>query len=459
MMNTEPVMTSSPLEATVHTNNQGVDAIIQSLKNRTATVAVLGLGYVGLPLAMTMNQSGVKVLGIDVNPDRIHQINSGQSPINDVADETVLTNIQNKLFKATADLSELKNAQVVVLCVPTPLNKNREPDLTFIEEATEAIAQHIQPGQIICLESTTYPGTTEDVMLPILAKAGLQVGEDFYLAYSPERVDPGNEKFNTYNTPKVVGGITDDCKRLATVFYESFIETVYPVSSAKAAEMVKIFENTFRAINIGLVNEMMLLCDRMGINIWEVLEAASTKPFGLMSFWPGPGVGGHCIPIDPFYLSWKAREFDFQTRFIELAGEINANMPRFVREKLIRLLGSQGKPLNGAKVLIVGMGYKPGVGDWRESPALALFEVLEADYAKVSFIDPFVEKIQLATGQWVKASPLSAETLQQCDCAILITPHKQFNLAEIAETVPLLLDTRNACKNLPPKLQEKVILL
>ncbi|MBU6428651.1 MAG: nucleotide sugar dehydrogenase, partial [Cyanobacteria bacterium REEB65] len=363
-----------------------LDAIVQ----RHALVGVVGIGYVGLPLSVEKAKVGFKVLGFDRNAKRVAQANAGESYIKDVASGDLAGAVGEGLFAATTDFSRLAECDVIVICVPTPLTANRDPDISYVTAVAEQVAKVLRPGQLVSLESTTYPGTTEEVLLPMLLKSGLVVGRDFFLAFSPERVDPGNARYTTKNTSKVVGGVTPACLEVAQTFYGQTIVQVVPVSSPKVAEMTKVFENTFRAVNIALVNELALLCDKMGLDVWEVVEAAATKPFGIMKFNPGPGVGGHCIPIDPFYLTWKAREYDFHTRFIELAGEINVQMPYFVREKVLRALGEDGKGLKGSRILLVGVAYKKDLDDWRESPALKLVEILRHDGAQIGYHDPLV---------------------------------------------------------------------
>lgn len=415
------------------------------------------MGYVGLPLSVCMAKIGLTVYGIDVNPERVAKINHGISYINDVSEAELRPLVESGKIVAYTDGEVLSQADVIVICVPTPLTKNQTPNITYIESAAHEIAKHIRPGQLITLESTTYPGTTEDVLLPILSQSGLKVGEDFFLAHSPERVDPGNDRYNTHNTNKIVGGYTQACCDVAGVFYRKSILDVITVSSPSCAEMVKVFENTFRAVNIALVNELALLCDKMKLNIWEVVEAAGTKPFGMMTFWPGPGVGGHCIPIDPFYLTWKAKEYKFHTRFIELAGEINSYMPSFVREKILRALGKAGKPLYGSKILLLGMAYKPDLSDWRDSPSVDIFRLLKTDNAQVMYNDPHVESLVL-DGETYHSVNLDAETLSQADCVVIITNHSAYEYNFIVDHANIVVDTRNACKHVFDQ-REKIILL
>jgi UDP-N-acetyl-D-glucosamine dehydrogenase len=432
--------------------------LLEKIKNHSARVAIIGMGYVGLPLAVCVAKIGYSVYGIDLNQPRVDMLNQGDSYIADVTNEELAPFIESGQIQAVTDFSALAVSDIVVICVPTPLTKNRDPDISYIRKAGEEIARYLHPGQLITLESTTYPGTTEEVLLPILQQSGLTVGEDFFIAHSPERVDPGNARYTTHNTNKVVGGYTPACQEVAAAFYRKTILDVISVSSPSCAEMVKVFENTFRAVNIALVNELALLCDKMNITVWEVIEAASTKPFGMLTFWPGPGVGGHCIPIDPFYLTWKAREYNFHTRFIELAGEINNYMPSFVREKISRALGRMGKPLYGSKVLILGMAYKRDLGDWRQSPALDLFNLLLEDEVQLSYCDPYVSHIEDNRGAVHQAAPLTAQTLADADCVTILTNHSDFDYHFIVEHSPVVVDTRNACAQVLD-LREKIVLL
>ncbi|MBI6545736.1 MAG: nucleotide sugar dehydrogenase, partial [Cyanobacteria bacterium NC_groundwater_1444_Ag_S-0.65um_54_12] len=403
------------------------------------------IGYVGLPLAVEKAKVNFRVIGFDRNPARVAQAIAGNSYIRDVANDELRAVVESGHFTATTDFSRLAECDVIVICVPTPITENRDPDTSYIATAAEQIATILHPGQLICLESTTYPGTTEEILLPRLSANGLAVGKDFFLAYSPERVDPGNARYTTRNTNKVVGGMTPACLEVATTFYQQTILKVITVSHPKVAEMTKVFENTFRAVNIALVNELALLCDRMGIDVWEVVEAAASKPFGIMRFEPGPGVGGHCIPVDPFYLTWKAREYDFHTRFIELAGEINLLMPYFVREKVLRALSQEHKSLNGARILLIGVSYKRDLDDWRESPALKLIEVLRRDGAKIAYHDPLVPDFS-----WQDQHYRSVELgsgLNWSDCAVVLTDHSAFDWERIAREAPLVVDTRNALRH------------
>lgn len=427
-------------------------SVAQALKEkivmRKAQVAVIGAGYVGLPLAVEKAKVGFDVTAIDQNLHRVEMINRGDNYIKDVRDEEFSGLVEGCKIRGTADFGILEEADVIVICVPTPLTDNKDPDISYIVNVTREIAKHLRVGHFVSLESTTYPGTTEDVILPMLEASGMKVGEDFFLAFSPERVDPGNQRYTTKNTNKVVGGVTEACLDVARTFYEQTILHVVPVGSPKVAEMTKVFENTYRAVNIALVNELAMLCDRMGIDVWEVVEAAATKPFGIQTFYPGPGVGGHCIPLDPFYLAWKAREFDFSTRFIELAGEINLRMPYFVVDKVIRALGETGKPLRGAKVLVLGVAYKKDIDDERESPALKVIQLLAKEGAEVVYHDPYIPEIR-PHGFFklhLKSVELTDELLWTSEVVVITTDHSCFNYDRIARHARVIVDTRNATR-------------
>ena len=423
------------------------------------SVGIIGLGYVGLSYAVAFAARGCRVVGCDILAGRVATINRGESPLPDILpDAAVAAQTTAGRLIATTEDAPLAGCDALIIAVPTPVNATYDPDLSMVRDATERIGRILRKGQLIVLECTTYPGTTEEILLPQFAATGLVVGRDYFLAYSPERVDPGNRRYTTKNTNKVVGGVTATCLNLAAAFYQQTIVEVLQVSSPRVAEMTKVFENTFRAVNIALVNEMALLCDRMNIDIWEVMDAAATKPFGIMRFNPGPGVGGHCIPLDPFYLAWKAREYDFHTRFIELAGEINNFMPYFVREKLMRTLNSRGLPLKGSKVLMLGMAYKKDVPDWRESPALKIFELLAQGEATVDYHDPFVPSFQDERGQTRHSVPLTARTLSEADCVLIITDHSQTDWASVVRHARVVVDTRNATKNVSEK-RDNIVLL
>ncbi len=431
--------------------------LIERIASRKAQIGVVGIGYVGLPLAVEKGKVGFKVLAFDRNHERVGMVNRGENYIEDVKNEELAELSSAGTLEATTDFNRLADCDVIVICVPTPLTEHRDPDIQYIVNVATEIAKTLRPGQLVSLESTTYPGTTEEVLLPILAKSGLTVGEDFFLAFSPERVDPGNARYTTKNTNKVVGGVTPSCLEVAKTFYQQTILHVVPVSSPAIAEMTKVFENTFRAVNIALVNELALLCDRMGLNVWEVVDAANTKPFGIMRFDPGPGVGGHCIPIDPFYLTWKARQYDFHTRFIELAGEINVQMPYHVREKLIRALGKQRKSLTGANLLVVGVSYKKDINDWRESPTLKLIDLLAKDDVNMRFYDPFVDEFG-EHGLRFTTEELTDGLLEWADGVVIMTHHSTVDYADLVKRAKVVIDTRNATKTVTEG-REKIVLL
>lgn len=429
------------------TAHKNAKILQDKFESKNATLAVIGQGYVGLPLAMEAAEVGFNVVGVDISETRVAQANAGSSYILDVSDEQLQGLLDKGLYRATTDYADLADADAISICVPTPLRKTRDPDISYIQRSLEQIKPHLKAPCLIVLESTTYPGTTEEIIRDALSETGLVQDVDFFVAFSPERVDPGNAHYGTHNTPKVIGGCTPTSTQLAGLLYGQFIDTVHLVGNAREAEMVKLLENTFRAVNIALVNEMMLMCDRMDINIWSVIEAAATKPFGFMPFYPGPGIGGHCIPLDPTYLSWKAKSFGFYNRFIELATDINGNMPRFVIQKLVRELNNQGKALKGANILIVGMAYKSNIDDLRESPALDIWELLKQWGARISYHDPFVAKIDSldATSQ-----DLTAESLATYDAVIVATKHKNVDHDLIADNASLVLDTRNAVSKQGP---------
>jgi nucleotide sugar dehydrogenase len=424
---------------------QRVRILLDKIHNHSAVVGIVGLGYVGLPFAVEKAKVGYRVIGIEQLVERAERINRGDNYIPDVRDEELRDLVQAGKLEAVTDFSRVPEMDVIVIAVPTPLTRNLNPDLQYVENVTRELAKVLRPGQLICLESTTYPGTTEEVMLPILETSGLKVERDFFLAHSPERVDPGNARYTTKNTTKVVGGVGPNSQTVAVAFYSQTITSVVPVSSANAAEMVKVFENTFRAVNIALVNEMALLCDRMGLNVWEVLDAAFTKPFGIMPFYPGPGVGGHCIPLDPHYLEWKAREFNFNTRFIALAGEINRRMPEFVREKTHRVLNQLGVAPSRSHILMLGVSYKRDLGDYRESPAIEIIKLLQEDGAAIVYHDPYVPSFA-EHGLAMENTPLSEELLKECDLVIVTADHTCIDYAWLAEQANHILDTRNAAK-------------
>ena len=415
----------------------------EKLAQRQARIGVIGLGYVGLPLAVEFAEAGFDVTGFDVDESKVVEINAGRSYILDVKSEDVAASVNAGRLRATTDMSKLAGMDAVDICVPTPLRKTKDPDMSYVVSAAEEIAKYIHPGMLIVLESTTYPGTTAEVLQPMFEARGLKVGEGFYLAFSPERVDPANEKFNTRNTPKVVGGTTPACSEVAAALYSAAVDTVVPVSSTQVAEMVKLLENTFRAVNIGLVNEIALMSHRMNIDVWEVIDAAKTKPFGFMPFYPGPGLGGHCIPIDPFYLSWKAKQSGFECRFIELAGHVNGSMPEYVVERISEALNTLKKAINGARIHLFGIAYKKDVSDMRESPALDILQLLHRRGAELSYTDPYVPSL--------KEGPLCLRSIPEdevtgVDCAVIATDHKAFNYGTMPGRFPLIVDTRNALK-------------
>jgi len=427
-----------------------VDTLLAKAKDRTAVFGVVGLGYVGLPLAMELVRAGYRVLGVDVNQRVVDSLNAGRSHIQDVPAATVTDAVQAKKFSATADLTRLKEPDVISISVPTPLSKTKDPDVSYVLAATESVKRSLRKGQLVVLESTTYPGTTRELMLPALESTGLKVGEDFFLAFSPERVDPGNARFNTRNTPKVIGGITPACLKVAIALYQGAIDTLVPVSSPEAAELVKILENTFRSVNIGLVNEMAIVCDKLGVDVWEVIEAAATKPFGFMKFTPGPGVGGHCIPLDPHYLAWKMRTLNYKTRFIELAGELNAEMPEFWVGKVVDALNEQSKAVRGSRVMLVGVAYKKNIDDIRESPALDVIRLLHQRGADVSYHDPHVPVLK-EEGIALNSVPLTAEAVQQADCVIIVTDHAAIDYKLIARQARVVVDTRHVLPKAGPR--------
>ena len=424
-------------------------SLIQKLQSRTARTGVVGLGYVGLPLAVGFAKAGFHTTGIDLDSRKVDSIEDGRSYIPDVATADVAALHRSGTLRATTDFSVVQELDTINICVPTPLRKTKDPDMSYIVSAVESIAVHLHPGMLIVLESTTYPGTTEEVVQPLLEATGLKAGTDFFLAFSPERVDPGNPTFQTHNVPKVVGGVTPACSQLAGALYGTAIQTIVSVSSTRVAEMVKLLENTFRAVNIGLVNELALMCDRMNIDVWEVVEAAKTKPFGFMAFYPGPGLGGHCIPIDPFYLSWKAKQSGFDPRFIELAGHINGGMPHYVVDKIVDALNTRRKAVNGAKILLLGVAYKRDIDDIRESPALDIMGLLHAKGATVAYADPFVDTIRARDwpgGYELEAVDLRRGSIAEYDCAVIVTEHKAFDYEALVTEVNLIVDTRNAIK-------------
>jgi len=436
------------------------DDLIKSLKEKKARIAILGLGYVGLPLAVVFGEAGFHVTGVDPDNRKIDAIKKGVSYIPDVKSEAVEKLVNAGLLTATTDFSVLKEIEAVSICVPTPLRKTGDPDMSFIISATEELAKYVHKGMVVVLESTTYPGTTRELLLPKLGtEHSLTVGEDWFLAFSPERVDPGREDWTTINTPKVLGGITAACGEVATAWYEGAIKTVHHVSSAEAAEMAKLLENTFRMINIGLVNELAIMCERLGVDVWEVIDAAASKPFGFMKFTPGPGLGGHCIPIDPLYLSWKMKSFNYNARFIELASEINTNMPRYVVSRVMEGLNDRGKALKGSKVLVLGAAYKPDIDDMRESPALDVIGLLRKKGADVNYHDPFIPHIHHEYDGWQMDSVKDLMTaVKDSDAVVIVTNHKEYDYKAIVDGAKFVFDTRNATRKVA-KDNEKVVRL
>lgn len=422
----------------------------ESLKARiregVARIGTMGLGYVGLPLSVEFASAGLAVVGFDLVQDKVDAINRGDSYIKDVPSERLADVVRSGRLEATTDLSRLDECDALIICVPTPLSKTKDPDLSLVVQAARAIAARLRPGQLVVLESTTYPGTTEEIILPLLTEGGLEVGQTLFLAFSPERVDPGNAKFKTRNTPKIIGGVTEYCTNVAQCLYSRAVEQVIPVSSPRTAEMVKLLENTFRSVNIALVNEVAMMCRRLGVDTWEVIDAAASKPFGFMPFYPGPGLGGHCIPIDPFYLSWKLRTLNYRARFIELAGEVNSEMPEYVCARVAEALNSHQRSVKGSRILVLGVGYKRDVDDVRESPALDILRILESQGAEVAFNDPYVDGLP-----WNGAHLRSVELetgLTEADVIVIVTDHSAYCYPDIVARARLVVDTRNATKGI-----------
>lgn len=423
--------------------------LLQKIESKKAIIGIVGLGYVGLPLLMEFVEQGFNTVGFDVDDKKVDLLNKGQSYIKHIADARIATVVESKLFDATSDFSRIQEVDCILICVPTPLTRYREPDLSYIKNTSETLAKHLRKGQLIVLESSTFPGTTEEVMKPILEKSGLKGDVDFWVAFSPEREDPNNPKFNTRTIPKVVGANTEEARKLVSTLYNQVIVKTVPVSSSQVAEATKLLENIFRSVNIALVNEMKIILDRMGIDVWEVIEAAKTKPFGYMPFYPGPGLGGHCIPIDPFYLTWKAREYEMNTRFIELAGEINTSMPFWVIRKLMDALNDRGKSLKGSKILVLGAAYKKDIDDPRESPSFKLMEILIDKGAEVNYNDPFIPELPSMRMYNVKGKSveLTEENLAKYDCVLVSTDHSVYEFDFIVKHAQLVIDTRNATVN------------
>ncbi len=422
------------------------ETLIKNLQEKKARIAILGLGYVGLPLAVVFGEAGFRVTGIDPDTRKVDALNKGVSYIPDVKTEAIAALVKSGNLTATADFSVLKEMDAVSICVPTPLRKTGDPDMSFIMSATEELAKYVHKNMVIVLESTTYPGTTREVLLPMLTeKSGLKVGEEIFLAFSPERVDPGREDWTTINTPKVIGGITEACSEVAEAWYSGALETIFPVSTAEAAEMAKLLENTFRMINIGMVNELAIMCERLGVDVWEVIDAAATKPFGFMKFTPGPGLGGHCIPIDPLYLSWKMKSFNYNAHFIELASEINTNMPRYVVSRVLEAMNNRGKTLKGSKVLVLGVAYKPDIDDVRESPALDVIGLLQNKGAQVKYHDPYIPHIHHEYDGWQMDSIEDVtKGVKEADVVVIVTDHKVYDYKAIVDAAEFIFDSRNA---------------
>ncbi len=432
-------------------------SLLEKIRNRSAVVGVVGLGYVGLPLAVLQAKTGYPVIGIEEASEKVTQIKAGESYILDVDTADLQQVVRDGRLSPTTDFGMLAGCDVVLICVPTPLTRNKEPDISAIVKVTRELAPRTHPNMLVVLESTTYPGTTEEVILPILTEGGLKAGQNLFVAFSPERVDPGNRSFKTHNTSKLVGGVTPTCLEIAKTFYEQSVSRIFPVSSPRVAEMTKVFENVFRSVNIALVNELAILCDRMNLNANEVIEAAATKNFGFMPFYPGPGVGGHCIPLDPYYLAWKSKEYDLHTRFIELAGEVNENMPYYVVAKLQRLLNRRGRCLNGAEIFVLGVTYKADVGDPRETPALKVMELVQRERANLAYADPFTRTV-VVEGRSYEGVEVTATRLEQTDCALILTAHSGFDYELIARHAPLVFDTRNGTRNVRGR-RDNVVLL
>ena len=438
--------------------------VIEKIETRTAHAGVIGLGYVGLPLIVAIASAGFRVTGIDICSEKIERLKQGISDVPDVPDTVLASLITSGQIQVTTNFNVLQELDTVNICVPTPLRENRTPNMQFIVAAVEQVAQHLHSEQLIVLESTTYPGTTEEIVLSTLTNPSnknipaqtLEVGHDFYLAFSPERIEPGNSTYDMTNTPKIIGGVTPHCTHVAETFYSQFINKTHTVSSPRTAEMVKLLENTFRSVNIGLINEVALICDRMDLDVWEIVDAAATKPFGFMPFYPGPGPGGHCIPVDPHYLSWKAQKYQYHARFIELASEINNEMPKYVLEKISHALNLQRKPLNGSKLLILGVAYKKDIGDTRESPALEVIRLILDKKAEFVYHDPYVESLSLDGREIHHSEPLTVNLVKSVDCVVILTDHEAIDYGWLAEHAQIIVDTRNATRGVQ-KGQEKII--
>ncbi|MCG2726550.1 MAG: nucleotide sugar dehydrogenase [Elusimicrobia bacterium] len=427
-----------------------IEKIKKAIKERKFRLGIIGLGYVGLPLAVEFAKAGIKTLGFEVNSQKVQTINKGKSYIGDVPNNEVKKISASGKLKATTNFSQLKNQDCIIVCVPTPLGKSKDPDVSYILTATKGIAKYLSEGQIIIFESTTYPGTTRELVKPLLEEKGLRAGKDFFLAFSPERVDPGNKQFTISNTPKVVGGLTERCTKIASMVYKVVANKVISVSNTETAEIVKLLENTFRAVNIAMVNEFALMCDKLNLDIWEIIEAASSKPFGFMPFYPGPGIGGHCIPLDPHYLSWKMKTLNFEPRFIELASAINSHMPEYTANRIAKLLNARKKAVSASKILLIGIAYKPNITDHRESPARDVFMLLEKTGAIVDYYDPYIPKIQINEKEY-KSVKISKMVLKKYDCAAIMTHHADIDYKSIVKNSKLIFDARNALKGIKDK--------
>jgi UDP-N-acetyl-D-glucosamine dehydrogenase len=417
--------------------------LLAKIEQRTAKIAVVGAGYVGLPLVVEFGRQGFSVLALDLNERKVNSINQGRSYIEDISTEQLCLLVEGGFVRATTSYHDLRGVDAVIICVPTPLNKTKDPDMSYILQAINSLSEIVAPGMLIVLESTTYPGTTQEVIVPAVAERGLSVGEDVFVAFSPERIDPGNKVYQLHNTPKVVGGVTPNCLEVTQALYSKAIQQVVPVSSPMTAEMVKLLENTFRAVNIALVNELVLMCDKLGVDAWEVINAAATKPFGFMPFYPGPGLGGHCIPVDPHYLSWKLKTLNYNARFINLASEINTSMPVYVVEKVASALNEEAKPVRNARIVILGTAYKPNIDDVRESPALDIINLLRHRGADVVYHDPYVHQLTLEDGVEMSSTPYSVDLLQQADCVVIVTHHRAYDWSEVVAHSRLIVDTRH----------------
>ena len=433
-----------------------INNLINKIKSKDMKIGIIGMGYVGLPLAVEFAKNGFKVIGIDIDKDKINKLNRGKSYILDVEDNILLNLIKNKTLAATNDYNILKKLNAIIICVPTPLSKTKTPDISYILTAVKEIKKHLQKSQIIILESTTYPGTTREIILPELESTGLKAGKDFFLAFSPERIDPGNKKYTIKNTPKVIGGITPTCTELSKTLYKQIIDNVVPVFSTDSAEMTKLLENTFRAVNIALANEIAIMANKLDVNVWEIIDAASTKPYGFMSFYPGPGIGGHCIPIDPLYLSWKLKTLNYNAKFIELASSINSYMPNYVIEKIINILNKYKKSVNGSKILILGVAYKKDTNDYRESPALEIMEKLYDLGARIYYNDEYIPELHFKNKK-IYFTKLNKKILTKADCVVIITDHSYYDYKWIVNNASVILDTRNATKHI--KNRQKIIKL